>query len=174
MQIKKSTLTKPIYRPMDLAEMYAVTVQTIRNWEQRGILLFSRDPVTNRRYLTKEQVIELLERDGKLVDDSEDKVDVIYILSSSEEKERETEARFNSIQSGFALNSPVVIKDIGSNMDDKRKGLNELLLMMKRGEIGRVFLTHKDNLLSSKQPGQIFLNSLFEAYDVELVVLPIG
>ena len=45
-----------------------------------------------------------------------------------------------------SLSNPVVLKEVGSGLDDRRKECSRLIEMVERGEVGRVFVRHKDRL----------------------------
>ena len=67
--IKLSQLSKEIYHPKDIARFVDVTTRTLENWESKGKINFRRNPETNRRFLTKSDVINLLKKQNLLVDD---------------------------------------------------------------------------------------------------------
>ena len=44
------------------------------------------------------------------------------------------------------MNNPIILKEVGSGLDDRRKEYSRLIEMVERGEVGRVFVRHKDRL----------------------------
>ena len=86
--VKISQLSKTRYKPKDISKFLGVTVQTLQKWDRKGKISFRRDPISNRRYLTKNDVIVLLTKYDLLVDDIPDeKYDAIYAKVSSHGKE---------------------------------------------------------------------------------------
>ena len=77
--IKLSQLSKEIYHPKDIARFVGVTTRTLENWESKGKINFKRNPETDRRFLTKSDVINLLKKRNLLVDDYTNvRRDVVY------------------------------------------------------------------------------------------------
>lgn len=54
--------------PKDIAQFLGITTRTWQNWDRDGKINFRRDSVSNKRYLTKEDVIEFLQRENLLHD----------------------------------------------------------------------------------------------------------
>lgn len=54
--------------PKDIAQFLGITTRTGQNWDRDGKINFRRDSVSNKRYLTKEDVIEFLQRENLLHD----------------------------------------------------------------------------------------------------------
>lgn len=52
----------------DIAQFLGITTRTWQNWDRDGKINFPRDSVSNKRYLTKEDVIEFLQRENLLHD----------------------------------------------------------------------------------------------------------
>jgi len=63
------------------------------------------------------------------------------------------------------------IKDLGSGMNYKKKGLNQLLEMILRKQIKRLVLTHKDRLLRF---GSELVFALCEIQEIEIVIIHRG
>ena len=86
--IKISELSKTHYRPKDISEFLGVTTRTLQNWDREGKIFFRRDPISDRRYLTKDDVVILLREYNLLVDDiSDEKYDIIYSRVLSQDKQ---------------------------------------------------------------------------------------
>ena len=64
-----------------------------------------------------------------------------------------------------------VIADLGSGMNDHKKGLRRLLNDVVAGRIGRLVITHKDRLLRF---GAELVFAICEAKEVEVVILNQG
>jgi len=64
-----------------------------------------------------------------------------------------------------------VIADLGSGMNDHKKGLKRLLDVIIEGQVGRLVITHKDRLLRF---GAELVFAICEAKNVEVVILNQG
>lgn len=51
-----------ILKPKEVAKILNVSVNTLQRWDREKKLIAFRNPVSNRRYYTEEQVIELLNK----------------------------------------------------------------------------------------------------------------
>ena len=66
------------------------------------------------------------------------------------------------------LQSPLVLKEIGSGLNDKRTQLQKLIGMVMQDEVHSVFVTYKDRLTRF---GFNYLETIFRMKGVEIVVL---
>ena len=64
-----------------------------------------------------------------------------------------------------------VVSDLGSGMNDRKKGLKKLLAAIIDGSVGRLVITHKDRLLRF---GAELVFAVCEAKNVEVVILNQG
>lgn len=169
--IKISQLTKNIYRPKDISQFLGVTTRTLQNWDKNDKIHFQRDTVSNRRFMLKDDVIKLLNDNGLLFDDiSNKKRDVIYArVSSYDEKldgDLDRQIKFIMDTNGD-LQNLLVLSEIGSNLDDKRKKFQQLLKMVINDEVNRVFVIYKDILTHF---GFNYLETIFNLKGVEIVI----
>ena len=83
-----SEINKKIYKPGEVAKMLGVSLRTIQNYDIDNILNFERND-TNRRYITRENLIEyLLSNDLVFNDGDLYKRDIVYARVSSNEQKR--------------------------------------------------------------------------------------
>lgn len=132
--IKLSQLSKEIYRPKDIARFVGVTTRTLENWEAKGKINFRRNPETNRRFLMKDDVVNLLKERDLLVDDYTDtRRDVVYARVSSHDQKNygdlDRQIRF-LIDQNNDLQNVLVLSEVGSGLNDNRKRLQQLLKMV--------------------------------------------
>lgn len=172
--IKVSELTKPTYKPGEVAEMVGVTTKTLRVWDSQEPI-FVRDPKTNRRYMSKDTLVNLLDKRGLFFDDTQRKKrDVIYARVSSRDQKKggdlDRQAQF-LIESVPDLQNPLVLKEVGSGLNDKRKKLLELIALVVNNRVNRVFVTYRDRLTRF---GFNYLETVFNAYGVEIVTVKQG
>lgn len=170
--IKRSTLQKDIYKPKDISQFLGVTTRTLQNWEYQGKILFKRNPISDRRYMDRDDVIELLQERNLLIDDLNDcKKDVIYARVSSHDQKThgnlDRQVQF-LIENNSDLKNLVVLAEVGSGLNDHRKKLQQLLKMVMDNEVNRVFVTYRDRLTRF---GFNYLKTMFNAKGVQIVVV---
>lgn len=170
--VKISQLLKSKYKPKDVAEFLGVTTRTLQNWDNDGKITFRRDPVSNRRFLTRDDVIILLSEHDLLFDDTTDKRrDVIYARVSSHDQKKhgdlDRQVQF-LIEQNNDLQNVLVLSEVGSGLNDKRKKLQQLLKMVMNDEVNRVFVTYRDRLTRF---GFNYLETMFNAKGVEIIIV---
>ncbi|WP_067558923.1 IS607 family transposase [Faecalibaculum rodentium] len=116
---------------------------------------------------------ELLDRCGLLLEDEDARRDAIYVrVSSHEQKNRgDLDRQVSDIMMACekeGLDRPIIIRDTGSGLNAKRKGLLRLIEMAKNHEVKRIFITNKDRLTRF---GYEYLEELFSMADVKLIAL---
>ena len=169
--IKISELTKEQYTAGEVAKLLGVHVKTVQVWDRTGVLPFSRTH-TNRRILPKDKIIELLDSRGLLYkDENANKRDVIYARVSSHEEmakgdlDHQVMFLVNSIND---LRNPLILSEVGSGLNDRRKKLSQLIEMIFKKEVDRVFITHRDRLTRF---GFHYLEAICKSQDVSIVVI---
>lgn len=170
--VKASELLKNHYKPKDIAMFLGVTTRTLQNWDKNGKIMFRRDAASNRRYLTKEDTIQLLKEHNLYFDDISDKRrDVIYARVSSHDQKShgdlDRQVQF-LIDSTDDLQNILVLSEVGSGLNDKRKKLQQLLKMVMNNEVNRVFITYRDRLTRF---GFHYLETMFNEQGVEIVIV---
>lgn len=168
---KDSELTKSTYKLKEIATMLGVTTITLKNWESSGKIEFSRTP-TNIRFLSRDQLINVLDKQGLYFNDTNlVKKDVIYARVSSYDQKThgdlDRQIQF-LINENSDLQNVLVLSEIGSGLNDKRKKLQQLIKMVMNDEVNRVFVTYRDRLTRF---GFHYLETIFNAKGVEIVVV---
>ena len=107
-----------------------------------------------------------------LVNDEElTKHDVIYArVSSNEQKTKgdlDRQAMF-LIEHCKDLIRPVILKEVGSGLNSKRKKIQELIHMVESNEVNRIFVTYRDRLTRFVFH---YLETMFKSHGVEIVVV---
>ena len=170
--IRKSGLTKVFYKPKEVGTMIGRGPRTVSNMVRAGKLEAIRSD-TNRILIPRDSVAKLLEQSGLLLEDEDARRDAIYARVSSHEQknrgdlERQVLYIMNACEKE-GLDKPVIIRDTGSGLNTKRKGLVRLIEMAKNHEIKRIFITSKDRLTRF---GYEYLEELFSMAGVEIVAL---
>ena len=168
---KRSDFTKPAYKTAEIMKILNVSYSTINNYDKRGKLPISRTE-TGRRIIHKEDLLNYLDSLGLLIHDDESvKHDVIYVrVSSNEQKTKgdlDRQAMF-LMENCHDLQNPVILKEVGSGLNDKRKKIQELIHMIENNEVNRVIVTYRDRLTRF---GFHYLESMFKAHGVEIVAV---
>lgn len=169
--VKKSELNKKSYKTGEVAKLLGISPKTVYKYGKEGRIPF-RLTETGRRAYAKEDVIEILEREGLLYDDSKDeRRDVIYArVSSNEQKQKGDLDRqaLRIIEEIQDLKNPLILKEVGSGLNDKRKKLLELIRMIERDEVNRIFITYKDRLTRF---GFEYLKEIVKAHKSEIIII---
>lgn len=168
---RDSELTQSTYKLNQVAKMLSVTPTTLRNWEKIGKVEFDRTP-TNIRFLPRNKLIALLDEHGLYYNDSNNQQkDIIYarVSSQNQKKHGDLDRQVHFLVTEVKdLQNVVVLSEVGSSSDDKRKKLQKLLKMVMNDEVNRVFITGKDKLA---QEGFYYLETVFNTKGVEIVVV---
>lgn len=166
-----SDFTKNMYRVHEVAEIFGVTTKTIRNYDKDGKLKTCRTE-GNHRMITREDLISFLDRKGLIVKDiSGQKRDVIYARVSGHDQKKggdlDRQAMF-LIEKADNLVNPLILKEVGSGLNDKRVQLQRLLKMVANNEVKNVYITYKDRLTRF---GYHYLETMFLAHNVNIIVV---
>jgi putative resolvase len=142
----------------ELADLKAVSVDTIRRWERDGKIQSVRTEGGHRRY--------------KLADFVEVKIGrtIAYARVSSHDQKADLD-RQDAVLSGYCQSHDwdfEVIRDLGSGLNYRKKGLTKLIDLLLSGDIARLVITNKDRLLRF---GSELIFSICERFDVEVIIL---
>lgn len=168
---KSDILKKSTYKTGEVAKLLGITIPTVIRYCETGYIPYHTMETGHRRILAKD-VCDYLEKQNMLFDDEEStKSDVIYArISTHEQANRGDLDRQVEKVKLFAINENVknlVVKtDIGSGLDDSRKGLLTLIDMIQQGKVNRVFVLHKDRLTRF---GYHYLEKICEFHGVSIV-----
>jgi len=149
------------------AEVLGVSISTLRRWETEGRLVPERTAGRQRRYDLSKLKPELFHADVS------QRKTVAYARVSSHDQKDELERQKQVLELYCARQGWTfeVVSDLGSGMNDQKKGLKRLLNAILAGDVGRLVLTHKDRLLRF---GAELVFAVCEAKEVEVVILNKG
>ena len=171
MAFTRENINKNYYTTGEVADLFQVSTKTIQKWDNKGILNFERSP-TNRRVLPKETLIEYLKSKNMFYEDeSNSKRDVIYARVSSygQQKQGVLDRQVDYILSNRAdLKNVLILKEIGTSLDSKRKKLLKLIDMILNDEVNRIFITQKERLIGF---GFEYIEAICDHHDVEIIVI---
>ena len=152
------------------AEMLGVSTSTLRRWDESGKLIAERTPGGRRRYLTSEvATFNPLGLDrASLV-----RPTIAYARVSSHDQKTDLDRQVQVLEMYCASQGwqYEVIRDLGSGMSYRKKGLVDLIDRIVDGQVGRLVLTHKDRLLRF---GAELVFAICEAKHVEVVIINQG
>ena len=166
-----SEFTKQVYKTGEVAKILGVTVKTVQNYDNDGKLQVTRSE-GNRRNVLREDLLRFLDERGMLYNDTGiTRHDVIYARVSSHDQKKhgdlDRQALF-LVEHVPDLQNPVVLKEVGSGLNDSRKELQKLLQMICRNEVRNVYVTYRDRLTRF---GFHYLETMFTAHDVRIIVV---
>lgn len=169
--IKYTELEKDNYKISDLSRFFGVTDVTLRTWEKEGRIKFLRTEGKSR-YLTKDLLIEELDKRGLFIDDRPiNKKDVLYArVSSHDQKQKgDLDRQIMFLLTNISdLQQPVVLSEVGSGLNDKRKKFQTLIKMIMNDEVSRIFVTYKDRLTRF---GFNMLEEICKLKNVQIIVI---
>ena len=144
------------------ANILGVSVQTLRRWEREGILLPDRKGLGDTRYYDIDKLMEVKHIDTNLT--------IGYARVSSHDQKKDLTRQVQCLET-FCISNGwkyKILKDLGSGMNYRKKGLKELLDLILERKIKRLVLTHKDRLLRF---GAELIFALCEARHIEVVII---
>ena len=162
-------LYKNSYSLGEVCKFLSMHPKTLQKKDRDGVIQFERT-ATNRRFLTREKLIKLLEENNLFFDDSKlIKHDIIYARVSKQKQSGELEQQVEVIlKQNHNLQNPIILKEIGSGLNEQRPKLQQLLKMVLNNEVNKIYITHKDILARF---GFDYLKYIFEEIGVEIVTL---
>ena len=136
-----------------------MSIDTLRRWEKEGKIQSVRTEGGHRRYDI-----------DTLIDFKENRKTIAYARVSSHDQKNDLE-RQALVLEAYCLHHGYnfeIIKDLGSGLNYKKRGLQKLLQLIMSEQIDRLIITNKDRLLRF---GSELIFSLCEYSGVEIVVL---
>ena len=168
---RQSELSKPMYTISEVAKMLGVTAKTLQNYEKKGDIVFERTDGGHRR-ITNENLSKYLDSKGLLENDTWwERQDVVYArVSSHEQKTKgDLDRQVVEVVQGFPfLQKPIILKEVGSGLNDNRGQLNKLIDMVMRNEVNNVYINYKDRLTRF---GFNYLERVFLCHGTQIKVL---
>ncbi len=152
----------------EAAQALGVSISTLRRWEREGKLIPEHTPGGHRRY----DLAKLFPERFRTAPDLSRKT-VAYARMSSHNQEADLEHQKQVLERYCTRQgwSYEVITDLGSGVNDHKKGLKRLLNAIVNDQVGRLVITHKDRLLRF---GAEMVFAVCEAKEVEVVILNQG
>lgn len=148
----------------EAADKLGVSVKTVRRWADAGKINFERTPTGHRRFY----ISDLVKIPSKATIDAGKTI--IYARVSSYDQKKDLERQIKVLEQ-FCTSKGwqyEIIKDLGSGLNYKKKGLKKLIKMILSNEIDRLVLTHRDRLLRF---GAELIFLICEEFNTEVLII---
>jgi len=157
-------MDKRLVKIGEASVLLGVDTTTLRRWEATGELIPSRKTKGGTRFYAVDEILGLGDSDAPTV---------CYARVSSNDQKEDLERQHGMLEAYCAAKGwrSETIKDLGSGMNYRKKGLNRLLEMILRKQMKRLVLTHKDRLLRF---GAELVFALCEHQNIEIVIINKG
>lgn len=145
----------------EAAYLLGVSTDTLRRWEKEGKITSTRTEGGHRRY----DLTDILK------DKEDDGLTILYARVSTRPQIKDLDRQIAVLETYAEIKgwkNCKTIRDIGSGVNYRKKGLNKLLSFLVEGQATRLVLTTKDRLLRF---GSELVFSICELYGVEVVIL---
>lgn len=148
------------------AKELGVTPEHVRTMHRTGEVIPARISEKGTRYYSEEQLRDLK---NSRTPQREEKV-VAYCRVSTKSQKDELEKQVENVKSymyakGYSFE---VITDIGSSINYKNKGLQELISLIDSNQITKLVILHKDRLVGF---GFELIQLLCELHDVKIEII---
>ena len=152
---------KKYLRVGEVASQLGVSSQTIRRYEKDGRIKAIRS-ITGQRLFIQEDVDKLL---GKETENN--KNIVFYVRESNTNLKSALDNQVKMLENQYGK-ADKIYKDLGSGLNENRKGLNQLLNDAKNQKFDTVCIIAKDRLTRF---GFTYLEELLSEYNVNIEIL---
>lgn len=147
--INRKELIKEYYKSGEVAKMLGVSTRTIQNYCIKKDL--NEVIINNRRLIPRDSLIEYLSKKGIIGNEVDTRHDIIYArVSTHKQKNRgDLQRQIESVQLYVVHQNPsnlCIIQDVGSGLNDNRKGLVKVIDLVQQGKVRRIFVSYKDRL----------------------------
>jgi putative resolvase len=152
------------YSPKNFSKLVGVSVFTLQRWDRNGTLTAHRTP-TNRRYYTHEQYLQY----RGLISNEQGKT-IAYARVSSPSQKKDLLMQKDALRA-YCLEHKIKvdqwIEDIGSALNYKRKGFNQIIEEIELGHVKRVVIVYEDRFVRF---GYDWFEAFCERHGTEIVV----
>lgn len=155
----------------EAAEFLGVSTSTLRRWEKEGKLTPDERTAGNQRRYKLHSIRPMVRTFDTCK--SEELKTIAYARVSSNDQKADLARQEQMLSMYCSKNgwSFEIIKDLGSGMNYKKRGLKDLVSRILNDDVGRLVLTHKDRLLRF---GAELIFSICEMKKIEVVIINQG
>jgi putative resolvase len=153
------------YSPKQFGKLIGKSVNTLQKWDRKGILPAFRSP-TNRRYYTHEQYLQYR---GLIA--SEQGLVIVYARVSSPAQKKDLAIQKEALRAYCQEHGIKVdqwVEDIGSALNYKRRGFNQVIEQIELGEVSRVVIGYQDRFVRF---GYDWFEHFCERHGTEITVI---
>ena len=131
------------YSIREFSKILGVTAQTLRNWDMKGKLHPHHTSSNGYRYYSHEQLNQVLNIKPNI-----DRMVIGYCRVSSNKQKDDLERQIENMKLYLnAQGKPYeIISDIGSGINYKKKGLQDLIKRISQNQVEKVIVMYKDRL----------------------------
>ena len=132
------------YSIHEFSKIIGVSAQTLRNWDNNGKLHPHHTTASGYRYYSEEQLNQVMN-----VKPNNKRITIGYCRVSSHKQKDDLERQIENVRIYLtAKGQPFeIISDIGSGINYKKKGLQELMKRISQNQVDKVVVLYKDRLL---------------------------
>ena len=141
---KGNLIMSKYYSINEFSKILGVSAQTLRNWDNSGKLHPHHTSSNGYRYYSHEQLNQVMN-----IKPSLDRITIGYCRVSSNKQKDDLERQIENMKLYHTANGKPfeIISDIGSGMNDKKKGLKELIKRISQNKVEKVVVLYEDRLL---------------------------
>ncbi|MFW6002573.1 MAG: IS607 family transposase [archaeon] len=162
-------MDKELYTPKEAAKILGISVMTLQRWDRSGKIKCLRTP-TNRRRIHRREIEKLL--GDRTITPTNKKLVIYGRVSSNEQKKKgDLDRQIEFIKQKLDLrvyNNIEIITDVGSGLNDKRKGLMKVMKQAQEGKMTDLAVRYKDRLTRF---GYHYLALFFKGYNINVHIL---
>lgn len=132
------------YSPKQFGKLIGKSVNTLQKWDRKGILPAFRSP-TNRRYYTHEQYLQY-----RGLISSEQGLVIAYTRVSSPSQKKDLAIQQQALRASCqeqGINVDQWVEDIGSALNYKRRGFNQIIEHIELGLVKRLIIGSQDRFV---------------------------
>lgn len=151
----------------EFANKIGKTIQTLRNWDNKGTLKPHHITEGGTRYYSQEQLNHFLglKQDKQLI-----KKTIGYCRVSSHKQKDDLQRQIANVETymlakGYQFE---VVTDIGSGINYNKKGLNQLIDMITNSEVDKIVVLYKDRLIRF---GYELIENLCDKYGTTIEII---
>ena len=159
-----------LYSISKTADILGVSQKTLRVWDKQNKLIPVLTSGGHRRY-KESDINAFIGIDPNSNDNKE--ICVIYARVSSQKQKISGDLdhqsqRLSEYCAKHNLYVEHIIKDVGSGLNDKRIGFNQLTNLVITGKVNKVIVEHKDRLTRFQFN---FIKKIFKTFGVDIIVI---
>ena len=145
--------------PKQAKELLSISDQTLRRWAKSGKIQAERTNGGHRRYIIPEH-FKQIKQEGRKYDQ------IIYARVSSKKQNEDLKRQVAYLEEAYPRAE--IITDIGSSLNYKRHGLNDLLERVLKHGVKEVVVYSKDRLCRF---GYDMLENIFKIFGTKIICL---